>query len=129
MRLLLDTHIFLWYITGDRRVNSFVRSTIENADSAYVSVATLWEATTKYRLGKLALPQPPHPWLSTQREEHGFESLVIDEATVAHLLALEFHHRDPFDRILICQAIEHDLHVVTVDPVMGKYPVKLLPPA
>ena len=61
MRLLLDTHIFLWYITGDRRVTPFVRTTIENAATVYVSVATLWEATTKYRLGKLALPEPPHP--------------------------------------------------------------------
>ena len=129
MRLLLDTHIFLWYIVGDRRIRPVMRATIENADSVYVSVASIWEATTKYRLGKLALPEPPHPWLSTQREEHGFESLVIDEAIVAHLSSLELHHRDPFDRILICQAIEHDLQVVTVDPVMGNYPVKLLPPA
>jgi len=126
MRLLLDTHIFLWYIVGDKRIGAFVRATIENADSVYVSVASLWEATTKYRLGKLSLPEPPHPWLATQREEHGFGSLVIDEASVAHLSSLELHHRDPFDRILICQAIEHDLQVVTVDPIIGKYPVKLL---
>jgi PIN domain nuclease of toxin-antitoxin system len=89
MRLLLDTHIFLWYIVGEKRISTFVRAAIENADSVYVSVASLWEATTKYRLGKLALPEPPHPWLATQREEHGFESLVIDEATVAHLSSLE----------------------------------------
>jgi len=126
MRLLLDTHIFLWYIVGDKRIGPFVRATIENADSVYVSVASLWEATTKYRLGKLSLPEPPHPWLAMQREEHGFASLVIDEASVAHLSSLELHHRDPFDRILICQAIEHDLQVVTVDPIIGKYPVKLL---
>ncbi len=129
MRLLLDTHIFLWYITGDRRIAPVIRTTIENADSVYVSVATLWEATTKYRLGKLHLPAPPHPWLAKQREEHGFEALVIDEATVAHLSTLEAHHRDPFDRILICQALEHDLQIVTVDPLIEKYPVKLLPPA
>ena len=129
MRLLLDTHIFLWYITGDRRISPFARTTIENADAVYVSVATLWEATTKYRLGNLALPEPPHPWLASQREEHGFESLVIDEATVAHLATLLVHHRDPFDRILICQAIEHDLQVVTFDPLISKYPVKVLPPA
>jgi PIN domain nuclease of toxin-antitoxin system len=102
MRLLLDTHIFLWYIVGDKRISAFVRATIENADSVYVSVASLWEATIKYRLGKLALPEPPHPWLATQREEHGFASLVIDEASVAHLSSLELYHRDPFDRILIC---------------------------
>ena len=59
------------------------------------------------------------PLPAVQREEHGFVSLVIDEASVAHLSSLELHHRDPFDRILICQAIEHDLHVVTVDPVQA----------
>src|SRR5436190_1333343 len=91
MRLLLDTHIFLWYIVGDKRIGALARATIENADSVYVSVATLWEATTKYRLGKLALPEPPHPWLATQREEHGFVSLVIDEASVAHLPSLDVH--------------------------------------
>jgi PIN domain nuclease of toxin-antitoxin system len=129
MKLLLDTHIFLWYITGDKRITAPVRATIENAESVYVSVVTLWEATTKYRLGKLPLPESPHPWLSNQREEHGFEPLVVDEASVAHLAGLELHHRDPFDRILVCQALEHDLQVVTVDPVFEKYPVKLLPPA
>jgi PIN domain nuclease of toxin-antitoxin system len=129
MRLLLDTHIFLWYITGDRRIASGIRATIENAESVYVSVATLWEAITKYRLGKLALPEAPHPWLAAQREQHGFETLVIDEATVAHLSTLDAHHRDPFDRILVCQALEHDLQIVTVDPLIEKYPVKVLPPA
>ncbi len=129
MRLLLDTHVFLWYITGDRRISPTVRTTIENADAVYVSVATMWEATTKYRLGKLALPEPAHPWLATQREEHGFESLVIDEATVAHLNTLAAHHRDPFHRIIICQAIEHRLSVVTADPLIRKYPVQVLLPA
>lgn len=129
MRLLLDTHIFLWYITGDKRITAPVRAIIANAESVYVSVVTLWEATTKYRLGKLPLPESPHPWLSNQREEHGFESLVVDEASVAHLAGLELHHRDPFDRILVCQALEHDLQVVTVDPMFEKYPVKILAPA
>ena len=126
MRLLLDTHIFLWYITGDQRVGSSVRGRIENAEAAYLSVASVWEATIKYYLGKLSLPEPPHPWLSDLREQHGIESLPIDEASVAHLSDLEPHHRDPFDRILVCQAIEHQLQIVTVDPILSKYPAKLL---
>lgn len=129
MKLLLDTHVFLWYITGDKRVTPSIRATIENADAVFVSVAAIWEATTKYRLGKLPLPESPHPWLTNQREEHGFESLVLDEASVAHLSTLDLHHRDPFDRIMVCQAIEYDLQVVTVDPVFTRYPVRLLPPA
>lgn len=128
MKLLLDTHIFLWYISGDQRVGDNIRKTIENAEVVYLSVVSVWEATIKYSIGKLPLPQPPHPWLSEQREQHGIESLPIDEASVAHLPKLELHHRDPFDRILVCQAIEHGLQIVTIDPVMSKYPAKVLMP-
>jgi PIN domain nuclease of toxin-antitoxin system len=129
MRLLLDTHIFLWYVSGDRRVGANVRTVVENAEAVYLSVVSVWEATIKYYIGKLALPEPPHPWLSEQRERHGIESLPIDEKSVAHLSKLEPHHRDPFDRILICQAIEHGLQIVTVDPVLSRYPAKILAPA
>lgn len=126
MRLLLDTHIFLWFIGGDPRVRPQTRVAIEGADVVFLSVVSVWEATIKYHLGKLQLPEPPHPWLSAQREHHGIESLPINEAAVAHLPKLEPHHRDPFDRILVCQAIEHELEIVTVDPVLSKYPARIL---
>ena len=126
MRLLLDTHIFLWYITGDQRVSPSVRSAIEDSEVAYLSVASIWEATIKYQLGKLPLPEPPNPWLPTQREQHGIEALALTEPSVARLGELEAHHRDPFDRILVCQALEHELLIVTVDPIFSKYPAKLL---
>lgn len=126
MRLLLDTHIFLWYITADARLQRPIRNAIENADVAFVSVSSLWEATIKYRLGKLPLPQPPSPWLAEQRELHGFDSLLIDEGSVAQLAGLAPHHRDPFDRMLVCQAMQHDLDLVSVDPVLSFYPAKLL---
>jgi PIN domain nuclease of toxin-antitoxin system len=129
MRLLLDTHIFLWYVGGDQRVSDNLRKAIEDADAVYLSVASVWEATIKYYIGKLPLPEPPHPWLSTQREQHGIESLPIDESSLAQLPKLEPHHRDPFDRILVCQALEYSLQLVTVDPVMLKYPAKILAPA
>ncbi|HUR83230.1 MAG TPA: type II toxin-antitoxin system VapC family toxin [Thermoanaerobaculia bacterium] len=125
MRLLLDTHVFLWFITGDRRVQR-VRVLIENADQVYLSVASIWEMTIKYDLRKLRLPEAPQPWLSIQRELHGIESLVIDEASVAQLSQLPRHHADPFDRMIVCQAIEHALQIVTVDPVFAKYPASLL---
>lgn len=129
MRLLLDTHIFLWYITGDPRISPRLRSAIEDSDEAYLSVVSVWEATIKYRLGKLPLPEPPHPWLTTQREQHGIEPLSLTEPSVARLGHIEAHHRDPFDRILVCQALEHDLLIVTVDPVFSKYSARLLQPA
>ena len=129
MRLLLDTHIFLWYVGGDRRVRGDLRKAIEEADAVYLSVVSVWEATIKYHIGKLPLPATPHPWLREQREQHGIESLPVDEGSVSHLPKLEPHHRDPFDRILVCQAIEHGLQLVTVDPVLSKYPAKILSPA
>ena len=93
-----------------------------------MSVVSVWGATIKYYVGKLPLPEPPNPWLSEQRERHGIESLPIDEASIAHLSKLEPHHRDPFDRILVCQAIEHGLQIVTIDSVLSKYPAKILSP-
>lgn len=89
MKLLLDTHIFLWFIGGDPRVRPQTRAAIENAEVVYLSVASVWEATIKYHLGKLQLPEAPHPWLSAQREDHGIESLPIDEAVVVSSPARE----------------------------------------
>jgi PIN domain nuclease of toxin-antitoxin system len=125
MRLLLDTHVFLWYVGGDARVEPALRRAIANADSAYLSVASAWEMTITYQLEKLHLPEVPHPWIAVQRERHGIESLPVDEASVSHLAQLPLHHRDPFDRLLVCQALEYDLEIVTVDPVLSKYPAKI----
>src|SRR5437763_1393908 len=125
MRLLLDTHIFLWYITGDERLPTSFRQAIEDSQAAYLSVVSLWEATIKYQLGKLPLPETPHPWLSVQAEQHGIESVPLDQASVARLSSLALHHRDPFDRMLVCQALEHDLLIVTVDSVLSKNPAQL----
>ncbi len=129
MRLLLDTHIFLWYVTGDQRLSSHFKQSIEYADIAYVSVISLWEATIKYGLGKLPLPEPPHPWLQAQREHHGFEALPLTESSVSRLGTLPDYHKDPFDRMLVCQAIEHQLALVTVDPIIEQYPAQFLSPA
>ena len=125
MRLLLDTHIFLWYITGDERLPTSFRQGIEESQAAYLSVVSLWEATIKHQLGKLPLPEPPHPWLSVQGAQHGIESLPLDQASVARLSSLPLHHRDPFDRMLVCQALEHGLLIVTIDSVLSQYPAQL----
>jgi len=127
MRLLLDTHIFLWYITGDTRLSRHFRTSIENADLVAVSVVSLWETVIKHSLGKLPLPESPYPWLAVQREHHGFRSLPVDERSLAHLGELPPHHQDPFDRLLVSQAIESDLLLVTVDPKLRQYSVPLLP--
>ena len=127
MRLLLDTHIFLWFISGDKRLPEYMRDSIRNLDNeVYLSVVSLWEVIIKYQLGKLPLPKPPEDYLPTQRKLHQISSLSLDEASVSQLAKLPLIHRDPFDRMLICQAMKHGLTIVTVDDVICNYPVPVL---
>ena len=127
MSLLLDTHVFLWYISGDPRLPAAFLDPIQDpANEVYLSAASVWEAVVKYGLGKLPLPAPPADYLCRQRQRHRMASLAIEEATLAHLANLAPLHRDPFDRILIAQALQHDLTLATVDDAVRAYPVKLL---
>lgn len=127
MRLLLDTHIFLWFISGDIRLSPDWLDSIREADNeVYVSVVSLWEVIIKHALGKLPLPQPPAQYLPLQRARHQIASLSLDESSVRHLASLPAVHRDPFDRMLVCQAIELGLTIVTVDPVFASYQAPLL---
>ncbi len=105
-----------------------VRRAVEDSEATYLSVVSLWEVTIKYQLGKLPLPEQPHPWLSLQREHHGIEPLPLDEPSVARLGSLAPYHTDPFDRMLVCQALEHRLLIVTVDSILSRYPAQFLPP-
>ncbi|ODU00802.1 MAG: twitching motility protein PilT [Planctomycetes bacterium SCN 63-9] len=127
MRLLLDTHIFLWYVTADPRLPApFLAVIREPANEVYLSAASIWEAVIKYQLGKLPLPAPPTGFLSQQREAHGIDALPIDEGAMAYLDNLPSLHRDPFDRLLISQALQHGLTIATVDFHVAMYPVPQL---
>jgi PIN domain nuclease of toxin-antitoxin system len=127
MKLLLDTHIFLWYINGDSRLPPVMKDAVRDPDNeAYLSVVSVWEAIIKHQLGKLPLPQPPEIYLPEQRRLHLIDSLGVDEESVTHLAGLPPLHRDPFDRLLVCQAIQHDLTIATVDPVVQSYPINVL---
>ncbi|MEA3339099.1 MAG: type II toxin-antitoxin system VapC family toxin [Chloroflexota bacterium] len=122
MKLLLDIHIFLWFISGDERLSEGMRDIIRDLDNkVYLSVVSLWKAIVKYRLGKLPLPQPPDIYLPVQRQRHQVISLPLDEASVSQLASLPKIHRDPFDRMLICQALEHSLTIATVDDTVCAY--------
>ena len=128
MRLLLDTHTFLWYISADPSLPAAFRTAIQDpANEVYLSVASVWEAVIKYNLGKLPLPAPPADYLPRQRDAHGIASLRVDEGAMVPLAALPLLHRDPFDRLIVAQALQHGLTVVTVDPDVSAYPVPLLP--
>jgi PIN domain nuclease of toxin-antitoxin system len=128
MRLLLDTHVFLWYISADPLLPVTFRDAIkEPANEVYLSAASVWEAVIKYSLGKLPMPEAPAEYLPKQRQAHGIVALPIEEAALAYLAKLPSLHRDPFDRILIAQALQHGLTLVTVDDAVRSYPVALLP--
>ena len=130
MRLLLDTHVFLWYITADPRLPAtFLAAIREPANEVYLSAASIWEAVIKHGLGKLPLPAPPADYLPRQREAHGIAPLPIDEGAMTHLAGLPALHRDPFDRLLIAQALQHGLTIATVDADVAAYPVPRLPMA
>jgi PIN domain nuclease of toxin-antitoxin system len=129
MRLLLDTHVFLWYITASPGLPASFRAAIQDpANDVFLSVASVWEAVIKYGLGKLPMPAPPADYLPRQRALHRVASLPIEEGALAHLAGLPSLHRDPFDRMLVAQALQHDLTLLTVDDAVKAYPAKLLSP-
>jgi PIN domain nuclease of toxin-antitoxin system len=101
----------------------FVNAIKDPKNSVYLSVASIWEAIIKYQLGKLPLPESPEVYLPKQRDRHQITSLTIDEESIAHLTKLPPLHRDPFDRLLICQAIQNDLIIITVDQKIRSYPI------
>jgi PIN domain nuclease of toxin-antitoxin system len=127
MKLLLDTSTFLWMIADSDRLSKRARTAIADPDSeVWLGVVSLWEISIKQKIGRLDLPGPAWSYATAARERHGIESLSLTEPAVAHLAKLGEVHKDPFDRMLVCQAIEHDLLVVTNDPLVCQYPVKTL---
>jgi PIN domain nuclease of toxin-antitoxin system len=127
MKILLDTHIFLWFISGDSRLSTDVRDAIRDPDNEiYLSVVSVWESIVKYQLGKLPLPEPPETYLPKQRSLHQIASLALDETSVAQLARLPPLHRDPFDRMLICQAVQNGLIIATVDAAVRAYSVSVI---
>ncbi len=118
MRLLLDTHIFLWAVAGSPLLKPTVRRLIEGADEVYVSAASIWEVAIKARLGKI--DANPHE-LAATIEASGFLHLPVTAAHAAGIVTLALHHNDPFDRLLIAQALAEPLKLITVDEVLAKY--------
>lgn len=128
MRLLLDTHVFLWYISADTRLSAKHRAAVEDpANVVFLSAASIWEAVIKHDLGKLPLPEPPARYLPVQRERHGLAALPIDEGAMVFLATLPRLHRDPFDRMIVAQALQHGLTILAVDEALLRYGVPVLP--
>ncbi len=123
MRLLLDTHIFLWLISDHPRLSEKICRQIKNSNNeVFLSVVSVWECVIKYQLGKLNFPERPDLYLPKKRKQHLINSLVIDEKSLVHLKDLPLLHKAPFDRLLICQALQHNLVVATEDNAILAYP-------
>ena len=125
MRLLLDTCTFLWIVGGSKELSSRAREAFADpANEAFLSAASAWEVAVKYRLGKLPLPAPPEEFVPAQRAAHGIETLPVDEESALHVAKLPDLHRDPFDRMLVAQAIVGGLVLLTPDDDIRKYPAR-----
>lgn len=123
MRVLLDTHVFLWLQTDPARVGSALR-TLEAPDTdLFVSAASAWEIAIKYGLGRLDLPEPPSRYVPSRIRAIGASALTVDVLDAAAVADLPPLHRDPFDRLLVAQALRHDLTVVTADEAIQRYDV------
>lgn len=123
MRVLLDTHAFLWWVEDDARLSLAAREAITDAAEGLLSIASCWELAIKVSRGRLTLSRP----IGRLAEVLGASELrllPIDLDDVARVATLPFHHRDPFDRMLVAQALSEELVIVSADPVFRKYGVK-----
>lgn len=120
MRLLLDSHVLLWWVNGDSQLGPQCRDTIASADSAAVSVATVWELGIKFALGKLELDVPLEDLFE------GFDDLPVLRSHALAASRLPLIHRDPFDRLLVAQAEIEGRILVSVDPFIPRYHVSTL---
>jgi PIN domain nuclease of toxin-antitoxin system len=127
VRLLLDTCTFLWIVGGAKELSSRAREAFADpANEALLSAASAWEIAVKHRLGRLPLPAPPDDFVPAQRAAHGIEPLAVDEEAALHVAKLPDLHRDPFDRLLVAQALVGGFVVVTPDEPIRQYPVRTL---
>jgi PIN domain nuclease of toxin-antitoxin system len=125
MKILLDTCEFLWLVSGDAKLSAAVSAAIRDPNNqVFLSAVSFWEISVKHNLGKLPLPQPPAQFIPAQRKKHLLASLALDETAVAQLGGLPALHRDPFDRMLVCQAQAHGLTLASSDPLIRQYPVR-----
>ena len=125
MRVLLDTHVFLWWVEGDRALPAKARAALaDRGNECLISLVSAWELAIKAGLGKLKLALPVKRYVVEHAAANGLRMLDIGMAHIGRVETLAPHHGDPFDRLLIAQALEEKLPVVTADPVFRKYGVK-----
>jgi PIN domain nuclease of toxin-antitoxin system len=127
LKLLLDTCTFLWVLSGDRQLSPRAADLFRHPDSEiFLSAASAWEIAVKYGSGRLRLPARPERFVPDMRQARGIASLAIDEEAALHASRLPRLHRDPFDRLLVSQAIVHGMTILTPDPILSQYPARTI---
>jgi PIN domain nuclease of toxin-antitoxin system len=122
VRVLLDTHVLLWFVSDLDKIQAGARELIEDgANDVFVSVVSAWEIAIKQSLGKLDLPEPAEAWVPRVLKASGLEVLDIDLRSALRTRALPYHHRDPFDRLLVAQSLEHGLAFCSRDTHFEEY--------
>lgn len=127
MRILLDTCTFLWLILDAGELTGRVKDLFADSDNeVFLSVVSTWEIAVKHAIGRLDLPEEPRLYIPEQRERHGIQSLSLDEPSSLQVSALPKIHSNPFDRMLISQALIHGLTILSPDDMIKKYPVRIV---
>lgn len=127
MKLLVDTCTFLWLAADDPMLTETATDSCRDPDNeVFLSALSAWEVAIKHRLGRLPLPEPPNRYIASRREWLGLQPLDFDDTSAAHDALLPAHHRDPFDRGLVSQAILKGMVIVTPDPLIARYPAPVL---
>jgi len=127
VRLVLDTCTFLWLVTDDSSLSPMARSLIVDPDNeVLLSAVSTWEIAVNHGLGRLPLPDDPERYVPKLRRDHAIEPLPLDEESTLYLRRIPPLHRDPFDRMLVCQAIVQGLTLLTPDRDITQYPVRTL---
>jgi PIN domain nuclease of toxin-antitoxin system len=127
MRLLLDTHTFLWFVLGDSRCSQTVRELIEDeANEKWLSPASHWELAIKISIGKYTLPIPFEEFIQRAATNNGFLFLPIEPSHTALLTTMPYHHRDPFDRLMIAQATAEQMKLLSADTAFDAYSITRL---
>ena len=127
MKLLLDTHTFLWFVNDNPKLSDYLKDLIEDTNNvSYLSVASLWEMSIKFNLGKLTLDPNYEEFVEREVTTSTIQLLNIELSHLRINATIPFHHRDPFDRLIIAQSMAEDIPIVTVDSAFDKYKVSLI---
>ena len=126
MKFLIDTHVFIWYATGDKRLNKSIISIIEGGNDLYLSMASIWEMAIKVNIGRLNFLGPFKEILTHQIEINNYHLLNIEPEHIFYLSNLELFHKDPFDRIIISQAIVENIPVISKDKYFMNYNIEVI---